>query len=217
MTESLNTYSSSYCKRNRWNYNRSVTKPYFWVFLVFYELYVWLYAYSCSILRCFQLINYSFLSVSRFRAKNDCSYSFWVFRLNFMLNFVYIFQAIVIFLTGIVSLILAKLELFFVNFKSISNIKWSYMSGSHMTYIVYKLTKLCFFDNFMVSFVNFSRSHDYKNFPCCFHDKNGCYAMCYVIVSSSSCTDFKKLSSSLIAKSKQKRQAENARFTVLLQ
>ena len=43
--------------------------------------------------------------------------------LNFMLNFVYIFQAIVIFLTGIVSLILAKLELFFVNFKSISNIK----------------------------------------------------------------------------------------------
>ena len=46
-----------------------------------------------------------------------------VFRLNFMLNFVYTFQAIVIFLTGIVSLILAKLELFFVNFSSISNIK----------------------------------------------------------------------------------------------
>ena len=44
------------------------------------------------------------------------------------------------------------------------------------------LTKLCFFDNFMVSFVNFSRSHDYENFSCCFHDKNGCYAMCYVIV-----------------------------------
>ena len=125
-----------------------------------YELYVWLYAYSCSILRCFQLTNYSFLSVSRFCAKNDCSYSFWVFRLNFMLNFVYIFQAIVIFLTGIVSLILAKLESFFVNFKSISNIKWSYMSGSHRR-IVYKLTKLCFFDNFMVSFVNFSRSHNY--------------------------------------------------------
>ena len=33
----------------------------------------------------------------------------------------------------------------------------------------------------MVSFVNFSRSHDYENFPCCFHDKHGCYAMCYVI------------------------------------
>ena len=51
-----------------------------------------------------------------------------------MLNFVYTFQAIVIFLTGIVSLILAKLELFFVIFKSISNIKCSYMLGSHMTY-----------------------------------------------------------------------------------
>ena len=111
---------------------------------MFYELYVWLYAYSCSISRCFQLINYSFLSVSRFRAKNDCSYSFWVFRLNFMLNFVYIFQAIVIFLTGIASLILAKLELFFVNFKSISNIKWSYMSGSHMTYCL-QIDKIVFF------------------------------------------------------------------------
>ena len=111
---------------------------------MFYELYVWLYAYSCSILRCFQLINYSFLSVWRFRAKNDCSYSFWVFRLNFMLNFVYIFQAIVIFLTGIVSLILAKLELFFVHFKSISNIKWSYMSGSHMTYCL-QIDKIVFF------------------------------------------------------------------------
>ena len=44
--------------------------------------------------------------------------------LNFMLNFVYTFQAIVIFLTGIVRLILAKLKLFFfVNSKSISNIK----------------------------------------------------------------------------------------------
>ena len=74
-----------------------------------------------------------------------------------MLNFVYTLQAIVIFLTGIVSLlILAKLELSFVNFKSISNI----------------------INNFMVSFVNFSRSHDYENFPCCFHDKHGCYAMC---------------------------------------
>ena len=46
-----------------------------------------------------------------------------VFRLNIMLNFVYTFQEIVIFLTGIVSLILAKLELFFVIFESISNIK----------------------------------------------------------------------------------------------
>ena len=98
---------------------------------MFYELYVWFYAYSCSILRCFQLINHSFLSVSGFRAKNHCSCSFWVFRLNFMLNFVYTLQAIVIILTGIVSLILAKLELSFVNFKSIFNIKWSYMSGSH--------------------------------------------------------------------------------------
>ena len=154
----------------------------FWVFLVFYELYVWFYAYSCSILRCFQLINYSFLSVSRFRAKNDYSYSFWVFRLNFMLNFIYTLQAIVIFLTGIVSLILAKLELSFVNFKSISNIKWSYMSGSHMTYCLQIDKIVGFFGNFMVSFVNFSRSHDYENFPCCFHDKNGCYVMCYVIV-----------------------------------
>ena len=101
---------------------------------MFYELYVWFYAYSCSILRCFQLVNYSFLSVSRFRVINDCSYSFWVFRLNFMLNFVYTLQVIVIILTGIVSLISAKLELSFVNFKSIFNIKWSYMSGSHMTY-----------------------------------------------------------------------------------
>ena len=126
----------------------------FWVFRVFYELYVWLYAYSCSILRCFQLINYSFLSVSRFRAKNDCSYSFWVFRLNFMLNFVYTFQAIAIFLTGIVSLILAKLELFFVNFKSISNIKWSYMSGGHMTYCL-QIDKIVFFWQFHGLFCQF--------------------------------------------------------------
>ena len=51
-----------------------------------------------------------------------------------MLNFVYTLQAIAIILTGIVSSILAKLELSFVNFKSIFNIKRSYMSGSHMTY-----------------------------------------------------------------------------------
>ena len=98
-----------------------------------------------------------------------------------MLNFVYTFQAIVIFLAGIALLILAKVELFFVNFKSISNIKWSYMSGSHMTYCL-QIDKIVFFGNFMVSFVKFSRSHDYENFPCCFHDKHGCYAMCYVIV-----------------------------------
>ena len=30
--------------------------------------------------------------------------------------------------------------------------------------------------------VNFSRSHDHENFPCCFHGKHGCYAMCYVMV-----------------------------------
>ena len=85
---------------------------------MFDELYAWLYAFSCSILRCSQLIIYSFLSVTRFRAKNFIA---WVFRLNFILNFVYTFQAIVIFLTGIVWLLLAKLELFFVNFSSISN------------------------------------------------------------------------------------------------
>ena len=127
-------------------------------------------------------MNYSFLSVWRFRAKNDCSYSFWVFRLNFMLNFVYTLQAIVIFLTGIVSLILAKVELFFVNFKSISNIKWSYMSGKPYDVLFTNWQNCGFFGNFMVSFVNFSRPHDYENFPCCFHDKHGCYAMCYVIV-----------------------------------
>ena len=60
--------------------------------------------------------------------------------LIFMLNFVYTLQAIVIFLTGIVRLILAKLKLFFfVNSKSISNIKWSYMSGCHMVYGAYGL------------------------------------------------------------------------------
>ena len=53
---------------------------------------------------------------------HDCSYSFCVFHLNFMLSFVYAFQAIIIFLTGIVLLILAKLELFFVKFKNIFNI-----------------------------------------------------------------------------------------------
>ena len=42
-------------------------------------------------------------------------------------------------LTGIASLILAKVELFFVNFKSISNIERSYMSGSHMTYCLHGL------------------------------------------------------------------------------
>ena len=98
-----------------------------------------------------------------------------------MLNFVYTLQAIVIFLTGIVSLVLAKLELSFVNFKSISNLKWSYMSGSHMTYRL-QIDKIVFFGNFMVSFVNFSRSHDHENFPYCFHNRHGCYAMCYVIV-----------------------------------
>ena len=90
-----------------------------------YKLYVLLYAYSCSIyFKVFSTHKLpSFLSVTRFRAKNYCFYSFWDFRLNFMLNFVYTFQAIVIFLTGIVSLSLAKLELFFVNFNSIFNIK----------------------------------------------------------------------------------------------
>ena len=67
-----------------------------------------------------------------------------------------------------------------------------------MTYCLQIDKIVGFFGNFMVSFVNFFRSHDYENFPCCFHDKNGCYAMCYVIVlfvQSSSCIDFKKLSS----------------------
>ena len=45
-----------------------------------------------------------------------------------------------------------------------------------------QIDKIVFFGNFIVSFVNFTRSHDYENFPCCFHDKHGCYAMCYVIV-----------------------------------
>ena len=36
-------------------------------------------------------------------------------------------------------------------------------------------------------------SHDYENFPCCFINKHGCYAMCYVIILSSSCiAGFKK-------------------------
>ena len=56
------------------------------------------------------------------------------------------------------------------------------MSGSQMTYCLQIDKIVGFFGNFMVSFVNFSRSHDYENFPCCFHDKHGCYAMCYVIV-----------------------------------
>ena len=51
-----------------------------------------------------------------------------------------------------------------------------------MTYCLQIDKIVGFFGNFMVSFVNFFRSHDYENFPCCFHDKNGCYAMCYVIV-----------------------------------
>ena len=49
-----------------------------------------------------------------------------------------------------------------------------------MTYCL-QIDKIVFFGNFMVSFVNFSRSHDYENFPC-FHDKHGCYVMYYVIV-----------------------------------
>ena len=61
-----------------------------------------------------------------------------------MLNFIYTFQAIVIFLPGIVSLILARLELFFVDFKSISNIKCSYMSGSHITYCL-QIDNILFF------------------------------------------------------------------------
>ena len=57
------------------------------------------------------------------------------------------------------------------------------MSGSHMTYCL-QIDKIVFFWQFhgLFNFVNFSRSHDYENFPCCFHDKHGCYAMCYVIV-----------------------------------
>ena len=55
------------------------------------------------------------------------------------------------------------------------------MSVSHMTYCL-QIDKIVFFGNFMVSFVNFSSSHDYENFPFCFHDKHGCYTMCYVIV-----------------------------------
>ena len=64
-----------------------------------------------------------------------------------------------------------------------------------MTYSL-QIDKIVFFDNFMVSFVNFSRSHDYENFPCCFHDKNGCYAMCYVIVLSSSSIKLQKVNKS---------------------
>ena len=56
------------------------------------------------------------------------------------------------------------------------------MSGNDMTYCLYKLTTFNFCGNFMVSFVIISRSHDYEKFPCCFHVKHGCYAMCYVIV-----------------------------------
>ena len=51
-----------------------------------------------------------------------------------------------------------------------------------MTYCLQIDKIVGFFGNFMVSFVNFSCSHDHKNFPCCFHGKHGCYAMCYVIV-----------------------------------
>ena len=43
-----------------------------------------------------------------------------------------------------------------------------------MTYCL-QIDKIVFFWQFhgAVSFVNFSRSHDYENFPCCFHDKHG--------------------------------------------
>ena len=69
-----------------------------------------------------------------------------------MLSFVYTFQAIVIFLTGIVSLILAKLELFFVNFKK------------HFQHI-----SIVFF--LAISGWSLPHSYDYENFPCCFRDK----------------------------------------------
>ena len=71
-----------------------------------------------------------------------------------MLNFVYTLQAIVIILTGIVSLILAKLELSFVNFKSIFNMKLSYMSGSHMTYCL-RIDKIVVFWQFHGLFCQF--------------------------------------------------------------
>ena len=50
-----------------------------------------------------------------------------------------------------------------------------------MTYCL-QIDKIVFFWQFHGLFCQLFSSHDYENFPCCFHDKHGCYVMCYVIV-----------------------------------
>lgn len=135
----------------------------------------WWFFFALSV----DIKNYKIVAMFRDFPPTITVCSFSVFRLNFMLICVCVFQETATFLASLISSIWAKLKLFFVTFKPNSDGKWSSISRSH-TAAVFTIKPVYVFAHSMVPYVFISSPHLNENFSCFFLDKYGIYAVCFV-------------------------------------